>query len=231
MTRRPYINLVLASLPNASAEASQWTSNGPFGGRLQALAIDPTTPGTLYAGTFGGLFKSTDSGATWSAINNGLTSTSVPALAIDPITPSTLYAGTDGDEGVFKSSDSGATWSAINNGLTNTFVPALAIDPITPSTLYAGTFGGKPATAVQSRTSTTPRTSVRRAAKPPTRARTTRTPKTKSATSPSSSGRRKAVAKKTKPRTTWGGRSVKKEPKTSSRTSQKEAKDGWSIEY
>ena len=32
---------------------------------IAALAIDPTTPSTLYAGTNGGVFKSTDAGATW----------------------------------------------------------------------------------------------------------------------------------------------------------------------
>ena len=31
-----------------------WTSNGPEGGHIDALAIDPTTPTTLYAGSHGG---------------------------------------------------------------------------------------------------------------------------------------------------------------------------------
>ena len=84
------------------------------------------------------MFKSTNGGAAWSAVNTGLTDTYVFALAIDPATPSTLYAGTDGG-GVFKSTNGGAAWSAVNTGLTNTDVHALAIDPATPSTLYAGT--------------------------------------------------------------------------------------------
>ncbi len=113
--------------------AGLWNTN------VLALAIDPLTPSTLYAGTgnYGGVFKSTDAGATWGAANTGLTNTSVPALAIDPITPNTLYAGTGG--GVFKSTDAGATWRA--SRLTDIPIGALAIDPITPSTLYAGTFG------------------------------------------------------------------------------------------
>ena len=62
---------------------------------VRALAIDPTTPATLYAGTSGdGVFKSTDSGGTWAAANTGLTTLHVNALAIDPATPATLYAGT-----------------------------------------------------------------------------------------------------------------------------------------
>jgi len=54
---------------------------------VSALAIDPTTPRTLYAGTPGGVFKTTDAGTTWGT--TGLTNTGVVALAIDPITPST----------------------------------------------------------------------------------------------------------------------------------------------
>jgi hypothetical protein len=65
---------------------------------VQALAINPTTPTTLYAGTGdGGVFKSTDGGATWTANSTGLTNLDVQALAINPTMPTTLYAGTDGN--------------------------------------------------------------------------------------------------------------------------------------
>ena len=41
---------------------------------IQALAIDPLTPATLYAGIReGGVFKSTDGGGTWSEASTGLT--------------------------------------------------------------------------------------------------------------------------------------------------------------
>ena len=50
-----------------------------------AMAIDPSSPTTLYAGHWsGGVFKSTDGGGSWSAVNAGLTDTVVQALAIDP---------------------------------------------------------------------------------------------------------------------------------------------------
>ena len=124
-----------------SAGTNVWTSNGPEGGTIIALAIDPVTPATLYAGTSGGVFKSTNGGGNWSAVNTGLTDTYVCALAIDPATPATLYAGTLGG-GVFKSTNGGGDWSAVNTGLTNTCVYALAIDPVTPAILYAGTEGG-----------------------------------------------------------------------------------------
>ena len=72
---------------------------------MSALAIDPSAPATLYAGTGGGVFKSTNGGGSWTAINAGLITSSVHALAIDPSAPATLYAGTSG--GVFKSTNGG----------------------------------------------------------------------------------------------------------------------------
>ena len=55
---------------------------GPPGGEVNALAIDPSNPATLYAGTErGGVFKSTNGGSSWTAVNSGLTITFVPALA------------------------------------------------------------------------------------------------------------------------------------------------------
>jgi photosystem II stability/assembly factor-like uncharacterized protein len=118
-------------------------SNGLTDGNVQALAIDPTAPLTVYAGAYGGsVFKTTDGGESWSAVNTALTGTSpVLALAIDPSDTRTLYAGTCGG-GVLRSADGGASWSAINAGLTNTEVMALAIDPANPQFVYAGTNGG-----------------------------------------------------------------------------------------
>ena len=116
-----------------------WTSNGPTGQKILALAVDPAQPGTLYAGTYGaGVFKSTDSGGTWTAVNAGLTNLYVFVLAVNPFSSATLYAGTHGG-GVFKSTDSGSTWTAVNSGLTDLSVFNFAIDPATPRTLYAGT--------------------------------------------------------------------------------------------
>jgi hypothetical protein len=77
---------VVASAGNVSSPGV-WTSVGPYGGRIRALAIDPTTPATLYAGTDGGgVSKSTDAGGTWAAANTGLEYPYpyVSALAIDP---------------------------------------------------------------------------------------------------------------------------------------------------
>jgi photosystem II stability/assembly factor-like uncharacterized protein len=119
---------------------------------VAALAVDPQNPGTLYAGGDGGVFKTTDGGASWSAANSGLPTVGIAAdgsylvagvnlLAIDPQNTSTLYAGT---VGLFKSTDGGASWTEADRGLPigpggPYGLGVLAIDPQTPGTLYAGT--------------------------------------------------------------------------------------------
>jgi photosystem II stability/assembly factor-like uncharacterized protein len=128
------------------------------------LAIDPVRPDTLYAAVHwfpapggcprggchdecygGGVFKSTDGGATWNT--TGLTDAYVEALAIDLVSPATLYAAAArssacSNAGVLKTTDGGGTWRALNNGLADVDVLALAIDPVTSSRIYAGTAGG-----------------------------------------------------------------------------------------
>ncbi len=55
----------------------------------------------MHAGTLGeGIFKSIDGGASWSAVNAGLTQTWLYSLAINPARSGTVYAGTGG-RGVF----------------------------------------------------------------------------------------------------------------------------------
>ena len=110
-------------------------SNSFFG--ITTLTVDPSMPSTLYAITAkGGLFKSTDAAASWTAVN-GLSGPSF--LAIDPNNSSTLYAATQ--NGVVKSIDGGESWNAANGNLTdNCFM--LAIDPITSMTVYGIANGG-----------------------------------------------------------------------------------------
>src|SRR5512139_2065306 len=75
----------------AGPGAADWTSIGPYGGNVTALAIDPRTPTTLYAGTDrGGIFKSTNESTNWSPVNTGLTTTDIRALALDPTMPTTV---------------------------------------------------------------------------------------------------------------------------------------------
>jgi hypothetical protein len=69
-----------------------WTNTALGGNELNAFAIDPSTPTTLYAATDNGVVGSTDGGATWNQL--GLANMNVSLLAIDPLQPIVLYAGT-----------------------------------------------------------------------------------------------------------------------------------------
>ena len=76
------------------------TSDLPERASVLALAVDPSAPTTIYAGTSrAGVFRSTDGGLTWTGFNTGLTNKNVTTLAISP-TGRTLHAGTRGG-GVF----------------------------------------------------------------------------------------------------------------------------------
>ncbi len=86
--------------------------------------------------TFGPIFKSTDSGATWRAIDNGLLSQGINTLAAAPGSPGTVYAGTE--KGVFKTIDGGSRWVQSKGVISLFIIVTLAVDPVTPSIVYAG---------------------------------------------------------------------------------------------
>ena len=106
-------------------------------GSIDALAVDPSHPGTAYAGAYdGGLWRTADGGATWTPATGGLADDDVNALAVDPFNTQIVYVATAA-HGVWKSVDGGSSWNP--TGLSNGFADSLAIDPATPGTLYAGT--------------------------------------------------------------------------------------------
>ena len=122
-----------------------WSPIGASGGGwLTAIAISGNDPDVVYVGCdVGGIYKSTDNGASWQIINNGLTNYYIQDIVIDPQTPTTLYAATQG--GVFKSTDGGDTWVIKRNGFTPvsryTFsapVAKILVDPTNPNIVYAG---------------------------------------------------------------------------------------------
>ena len=119
--------------------------------RVTSLVIDPVSSSTLYASSYYGIFRSTDSGDHWIEVDTGITALdsandgtryrNVSSLAADPTTPTVLYAGTDG-AGVFKSTDKGDHWIVVNTGLTDLHAGSLVVSPIVPVTLYVSTGGG-----------------------------------------------------------------------------------------
>ncbi|HEX8147525.1 MAG TPA: SBBP repeat-containing protein [Pyrinomonadaceae bacterium] len=116
--------------------------SGIFVPVINALAVNPAAPDTLYAGTPVGVFKTTNGGDTWAEANgpNFGSTPSINKLVIDPSNPQTVYAATT-SRGVLKTTDGGASWAQVNNGLAQFSFPpqirALALDPSNPSTLYA----------------------------------------------------------------------------------------------
>src|SRR6266851_2533201 len=123
----------------------------PFTPDISSIAVDPVTPTTVYAGTSfsSGVFKSTDSGNTWTPVNTGLTFSNtttafgIATLAIDAkATPSNVYASTSDGLGVYKTANGGGSWSAVgtvNTGLTDQNTTGIVADPTVSGTLYVGT--------------------------------------------------------------------------------------------
>jgi photosystem II stability/assembly factor-like uncharacterized protein len=110
------------------------------------LAMDTSTPTTIYAATNGiYVLKSVDGGSSWVKLNDGLDSPIVYCVIIDPNDPSTIYVGTEyvgTGGGVYKSTNYGDSWEAMNNGLPSSAVYGLAIDPVNSSILYARNASG-----------------------------------------------------------------------------------------
>jgi photosystem II stability/assembly factor-like uncharacterized protein len=123
----------------------------PRGGRVVAVAGDPSNPAVFYHGAVaGGVFKTTDAGTTWFNVSDGFFKTSsVGALEVAPSSPNVIYAGmgestirTDvsyGD-GVYKSTDAGRTWTHM--GLANTrHIGRIVIHPTNPDLIYVAALG------------------------------------------------------------------------------------------
>jgi photosystem II stability/assembly factor-like uncharacterized protein len=104
---------------------------------VNILVTDPHLPGTVYAGTTSGLFKTTDAAALWKRIEKGLADTYVSAILIDPSNPNILYVGTR--KGVHKTTDGGETWVQANEGVTTLNIRTMALSPMDPQTVFAGT--------------------------------------------------------------------------------------------
>ncbi len=110
------------------------------------LLIHPRESNLLYAGAYttgngegGGVFQSTDAGATWKELP-GISGQSVRALVMAPGDPQRLFAGTL--EGVFRSTDGGATWARISpqDNVEIHNVESLAVDARDSNVVYAGTW-------------------------------------------------------------------------------------------
>jgi photosystem II stability/assembly factor-like uncharacterized protein len=132
----------LAAQPQAEPV---WSSIGPDGGALAALAEAPSTPQILYTVTAeGGIWSSDSGGRQWALAGRGLSGYLVTALAVEAKDAEVIYAAA-GPKGVLKSANGGGSWTAANQRLAASAalgVLALAADPYHPGRLYAGTGDG-----------------------------------------------------------------------------------------
>jgi len=130
----------------------RWRCVGPFrGGRVVAVAGDPTEPNTYYFGAVaGGVWKTDDGGTYWRNVSDPFFATaSVGALAVAPADPNVLYAGTgettirtdvSHGDGVYKSDDAGRTWRHV--GLRDTrHIGKIRVHPTNPDKLWVAALG------------------------------------------------------------------------------------------
>lgn len=104
---------------------------------IQALALAPGDPSTVWAGGFDpGLFRSADSGLSWSRAGGSRSPLYVNSILIDPVRPATMYVGSDA---VYRTEDGGETWNSTSPRSRE--INTLAIDPADPRRVWAGTSG------------------------------------------------------------------------------------------
>lgn len=139
-----------------SGVLGQWTSLGPgnLGGRTRALVVNPSNPNVMYAGgVSGGVWKTTNAGASWTAMADLLPNIAINSFAMDPANSNVIYAGTGEGyfnedavrgAGIFKSNDGGVNWSYLTSTNTEDFyyVNDLVVSPNNSQRIYAGTATG-----------------------------------------------------------------------------------------
>jgi photosystem II stability/assembly factor-like uncharacterized protein len=130
-----------------------WVSLGPTNGagRTLSIAVDPTVAGSAIVGTAGGgAWKTTNAGATWTPLTEGIPNLAIGAVAVAPSNPAIIYLGTgeagpNGDRifgiGLLASSDGGITWTLPSSVLATGF-HRISVHPANPLELVVGTNSG-----------------------------------------------------------------------------------------
>ncbi|MGB8510771.1 MAG: hypothetical protein WCD76_20535, partial [Pyrinomonadaceae bacterium] len=146
-----------AERSNSSAEKNPfkplaYRQIGPFrGGRVSAVAGVAGQPMVYYFGaTGGGVWKTTDGGATWEPVSDATFKTgSVGAVAVADSDPNVVYVGMGEEtlrgnvshgDGVYKSTDAGRTWK--KSGLEDTrHIARVRVHPKNPDLVYVAAIG------------------------------------------------------------------------------------------
>ena len=122
---------------------------------IGALTVAPSAPDVVYVGSgestlrdstgYGnGVYKSTDSGLTWTHL--GLDATQhIGKIAVHPTNPDVVfvaaignYYGPSAERGVFRSRDGGKTWQKVLFKNEDVGAIEVVIDPSNPQVVYAG---------------------------------------------------------------------------------------------
>ncbi|HEX8285968.1 MAG TPA: FG-GAP-like repeat-containing protein [Pyrinomonadaceae bacterium] len=123
-------------------------NNGLLVPSVNSLAVHPTAPATLFAGTVFGIYRTTDGGENWAEVRGGLpagTAPNVNEVVVVPSNPQPVVFAATTNRGLLKSTDGGTNWAPANTGLTvfgSQLQPrTLAFDPTNTSTLYVAVTG------------------------------------------------------------------------------------------
>ncbi len=153
------LTLLLLAIPVRSQAVDSSFFNGlryrlvgpARGGRVTTVTGVPSQPKTFYMGVAsGGLFRTTDSGVTWTPITDGKVPLgSTGSVAVADSDPNIIYLGTGSDgvrsnvstgRGMYKSTDGGQTWKFI--GLYNAGqIGAVRIHPSNPDIVWVAAGG------------------------------------------------------------------------------------------
>jgi hypothetical protein len=110
-----------AEIPNGQTYGSGPGSRVNVSGRAGAIAVDPANAAHVLVGSAGGgIWESSDNGASWAPRTDYQPTLTIGAIAFDPLTPRTVYALTgEGNfywtlgAGLLRSVDGGTTWNMI----------------------------------------------------------------------------------------------------------------------
>lgn len=128
----------------------RWREVGPArGGRSVAVAGSTQRPNEYWMGTTGGgVFKTVDGGANWSAASDRYFGGTIGAIAVDPRNADIVWAGggetdirgnTAGGDGLWKTTDGGRTWSFL--GFKYEHISTIRIHPSNSDVAWIGVFG------------------------------------------------------------------------------------------
>lgn len=119
---------------------SALASGASYPEEISSLAQDPNDSATLYAASAFGIFKTTDGGAQWTLLDNGIPTFFATAVAVDSHDSQLVYAISSG---FYKSTDGGASWQPVEIGsnISPNGIISMAVDPSVSGVVYAGTGG------------------------------------------------------------------------------------------